>query len=232
MQRGFAELVESRLQHVAPIRSDCVLVGGSAVGLVLTDPGAAPARPTNDIDLVIAVDSRIEYEVIASRLRTAGLSEDSTSNVICRWRHTASGCIYDVMPTSASIFGFGNEWYDAAFAAARELTLLGGLVVRCATAPYLIAMKFAAFDSRGGSDHLASHDMNDIVALVDGVPTIVDDVTQAGSPVRDWLATRFLDLIDSGAHHDAILGYLMPEVAFQQRRPHIEQRMRDIAQLE
>jgi len=39
------------------------------------------------------------------------------------------------------------------------------------TGLYFLATKFAAFDGRGKGDYMASHDLEDIVAVVDGVPS-------------------------------------------------------------
>lgn len=229
MQEAFARFVDDRLQHVRPLLDQAVLVGGAAVGLLLDDPGAAPARPTNDIDLIVAVDSRMRYEPVAAQLRALDIWEDSTSGVICRWRHRPSGTIFDVMPTSRVPFGFGNVWYAPAFEASIELTLPSGLVVRCASAPYLLAMKFVAWEDRGGGDAIASHDMNDIIALVDGVSTIVEDVASADEQVRTWLATQVRALIDDGHRDDAILGYLFSDAASQARRQDIVDRLDSLA---
>ncbi|MBC7459798.1 MAG: hypothetical protein H7287_00405 [Thermoleophilia bacterium] len=231
MQEAFARFVEQRLLHVAPILSDAMLVGGAAIGIVLDDPGAATARATNDVDLVVAVDTRAGYELVADRLRALGLTEDSDSTVICRWRHTASGTIYDVMPTHDRVFGFTNEWYAPAFRAAAERPLPGGTIVRCATPPYLLAMKLLAFDARGRGDLISSPDANDIAALIDGVPTLAEDVTASDERLRVWLAKRIGRLLAAGHHADMILGYLMPDAASQGRRPLIEERLSALARI-
>lgn len=229
MQEAFARFVEQRLQHVAPILPDAVLVGGAAIGIVLDDPGAATARATNDVDLVVAVDTRAGYEIVADRLRSLGLTEDSDSTVICRWRHSSSGTVYDVMPTHDRVFGFTNEWYAPAFETAASLTLPGGTVVRCATPPYLLAMKLLAFDARGRGDLISSPDANDIVALIDGATALVADVANADERLQAWLAKRISALLTAGDHADMILGYLMPDEASQQRRSLIEDRLRLLA---
>lgn len=48
--------------------------------------------------------------------------------------------------------------------------------VRMITAPYFIACKLAAFAGRGNGDYLMSHDMEDIVAVMDGRPELVSEV--------------------------------------------------------
>lgn len=58
------------------LREEVVFVGGMIRGLLITDPGASPARPTADIDVVAAVGSQAEYYVLAEGLRALGFRED------------------------------------------------------------------------------------------------------------------------------------------------------------
>ena len=104
---------------------------------MLTDPGAAPARPTNDIDLVVAVDTRIGYELVADRLRELGLVEDSTSNIICRWCHAASGTISPDGRVTGNRTAWAERWtglratdyvWKGSSAAGFGAGLVGGLV--------------------------------------------------------------------------------------------------------
>src|SRR4030067_503869 len=85
-----------------------------------------------------------------------------------RWG--AADVIWDVMPTRPEILGFGNEWYQPALDAAVTVVLPSGKRIRMVTAPYFLVTKLAAFDSRGKGDYVASHDMEDIVAVLDGRP--------------------------------------------------------------
>ncbi len=74
------------------------------------------------------------------------------------------------MPTNPKLLGFGSEWYQDAFEAATFQTLPSGKRIHMITRPYFLACKPAAFRSRGEGDYLMSHDMEDIVALLDGRP--------------------------------------------------------------
>ncbi|MHB8744477.1 MAG: hypothetical protein ACYC9L_15330 [Sulfuricaulis sp.] len=44
------------------------------------------------------------------------------------------------------------------------------------TAPYFLVTKLAAFDNQGKGDRATSHDMEDIVAVLDGRPEIINKV--------------------------------------------------------
>jgi len=49
------------------------------------------------------------------------------------------------------------------------------------TGPYFMACKLAAFRSRGEGDYLVSHDMEDIVAVLDGRPEVVKKLVRLES---------------------------------------------------
>jgi len=59
--------------------------------------------------------------------------------------------------------------------------LLSGRIISLIAAPVFIATKLEAFHDRGGGDFLASHDLEDIVTVVDGRP----GVCTSGSLLRE-----------------------------------------------
>lgn len=207
MQENSAQLLKTLLTPLRPVLDEVVLVGGSAIPLWIDDPGAPPARATNDTDVLIAVNSRAKYYSFADRLRGMKFSEDPTSNVICRWKYTPTGAIYDVMPLDDSILGFSNEWYPQAFRGANAVVLPGGTVINVATPPFLIATKLVAFSDRGRGDYIGSHDIHDIMALLDGRNDLAEEVA-ASDGVGAWIASRFQDWISANKVDDAILNYL------------------------
>ena len=89
------ELAESALGQLV---DEVVFVGGATVGLWITDPAAPPARPTDDVDVVVEVATRSAFYDFEAKLRAAGFREDQESGVICRWRHGETGLILDAMP--------------------------------------------------------------------------------------------------------------------------------------
>jgi hypothetical protein len=102
------QLLVSAAELLGPLLDELVFVGGCATGLLITDPASAGIRPTIDVDTIVEVKSYAEYAVLSERLRNLGLAEDSTSNVICRWRK--GDLLIDVMPTEERILGFSNRW--------------------------------------------------------------------------------------------------------------------------
>jgi hypothetical protein len=55
---------------------------------------------------------------------------------------------------------------------------------------YFLAFKLEAFDGRGKGDYRASHDLEDLVAVIDGRPEVVDEVAGASEALRAFLAKR------------------------------------------
>jgi len=82
------------------------------------------------------------------------------------------------MPLDEKILGFSNRWYRAAMEAATMHHLLRDLEIRVVTAPYFLATKLEAFRGRGRGDFLASHDLEDLIFVIDGRSTIVDEYKQ------------------------------------------------------
>jgi hypothetical protein len=116
------------------LRDEVAFVGGSILGLLITDPAAAPPRITYDVDLIVEVTSTAEYHELSERLRALGFVEDSSPRApICRW--LLEKLKVDVMPTSAEVLGFSNRWSLGALTHAEPAIVRGGLSVRRITAP-------------------------------------------------------------------------------------------------
>jgi hypothetical protein len=220
-------LFESVVRLLAPVVDELVFVGGCMTGILVTDPAAEGIRPTRDVDAIVDVASYARYTVLADRLRNLGLAEDRSEGApTCRWRH--GDVIVDVMPTDERILGFSNRWYPTAIETAQSLSI-AGRTVRIVTPALFIATKLEAFHGRGGADVFLSHDLEDIVAVVDGRPTIVDDVIAAPEPVRAFIASEMRSLLDSPDFLEALPGLLRPDAASQARRRVLEDRLRALS---
>jgi predicted nucleotidyltransferase len=126
-----------------------VFLGGAATGLLLSDPGASPIRPTKDVDVIIEIGSRTEYRALEKALQLLGFKPDRSEGApLCRW--LIDGMILDVMPTDPSLLGFSNRWYPEAMREAMPCGLPGGTEIRVVSAPYFLATKLEAFLGRGG----------------------------------------------------------------------------------
>lgn len=153
---------------LGPLLDDLVFVGGCTTGLFITDPAAASIRPTVDVDVIVDVATYAGYAVLADRLRALGLGEDTSPGApMCRWRR--DGVVVDVMPVDERILGFSNRWYPTAMATAHALDIADHRV-RVVTPALSVATKLEAFRGRGRGDFVASHDLGDIVTVIEAVP--------------------------------------------------------------
>ena len=135
----------------------------------------------------------------------------------------------DVMPLDEKILGFSNRWYRSAMDAATLRTLSQGLEARVITAPFFLATKIEAFQGRGNRDFLASHDLEDLIYVVDGRSAIADEVRVETSELREYLRTQVGALLATPPFIDALPGYLLPDAANQARIGTVIQRLRTIA---
>lgn len=55
--------LETAATILGPLLDEVVFVGGATVHLWLTDPGAPPARATEDVDVICEVASRVEITI-------------------------------------------------------------------------------------------------------------------------------------------------------------------------
>lgn len=190
--------------ELQPVIHQLVLVGGCAVGLLITDVARPPVRETVDVDLVTQVSPLSSYHSFGETLRRLGFRE--SQDVICRW--TKGPLVVDVMPTR-DYLGFTNTWYELAVTTAVEALLPGGQSVRHITAPLLIATKIESFYGRGKGDFL-HHDIEDIINVVDGRPELVEEVFSAPEPVRQFIEEEIDALLAQLPFVEAVQLHLRP----------------------
>ena len=211
-----------------PMLGGLVFVGGAVTSLLVTDEGAGLPRTTLDVDAIAEIGSNAEYTAFGERLRALGFSEDTGEGApLCRWVH--SGTILDVMPLDERILGFSNRWYRVAMEAATTHQLFRDLEIRVVTAPYFLATKMEAFRGRGRGDFLASHDLEDLIFVIDGRSTIVEEVQAATPLLREHLHTEIAGLLGAPGFIDALPGYLLPDAASQARIGTVLRRLKAVA---
>lgn len=82
-------------------------------GLLVTDPLAVSVRAAPDVNAVVNA-SRATFHRIEDAEAPRGFARDTSSDVICRWVHKASGMLFDLMPVQQEVLGFTNRWYPYA----------------------------------------------------------------------------------------------------------------------
>jgi predicted nucleotidyltransferase len=222
-------MVELIAQALGPLREQLVFVGGCAAGLLLTDPAAGLARVTYDVDLLAEVTVLPGYHRLESEFSRLGFKRDMTKDApICRWRF--GEVEVDLMPTEDSVLGFANRWYPLVARTCRERVLPSGMTIRLISAPAFVATKFEAFSDRGQNDFLASHDLEDIINVLDGRPELVEEVGHAPDDLRGYLADRCHALLAQSAFHDALPGLIFPDESHATRMTILIERLRRIAE--
>jgi hypothetical protein len=221
------ELLRRIAEHLGPLVEQVVFVGGTTTALLLTDPAAAQVRLTDDVDVLAGTRSLADYYAFAAELRKRGFKEDE-GGPVCRW--VIDNLTLDVMPPDPRLLGFSNRWYEEALSKFTVESVAPGVNVRVITAPYFLATKLEAFHGRGKGDTLASHDLEDIITVVDGRPEIVDEVRADTSPdVRQYLLAEVTALLESDQFDRAVSGHLPPDASNQERTEKVLERLRAIA---
>lgn len=208
------ELLELAAEALGELVGRVMFVGGAVVPLWVSDPGAPPARPTKDVDAVIEILTRSEMASFESELRSRGFADDG--EVICRWHHE-NGLILDVMPTRPELLGFENEWQGRAMAHALDHELPSGAVIKIIPPVHLLATKVEAFLGRGSEDPIASRDLSDIVAMLDGREELIAEVRSEPAELRDYLAKAFAAMRDLPGFEEALAGQALPDRISQER---------------
>ena len=197
------DLLENTIVQLGELAEQMVFVGGCATGLLMTDPAAPPIRVTKDVDAIVQVVSKAEYYQLSDKLRAKGFKEDTSDDApMCRW--VAKNIILDVMPTEENILGFGNQWYKEAALNACEIILPSGKAIHMVSSPYFLITKLQAFAGRGKGDYMMSHDIEDIIAVLDGRPEIINDILQSKPKLVKELSERFQKLIQEPRFVEAV----------------------------
>ena len=224
------ELLIVAAKLLRPVLDELVFVGGCATGLLVSDEAAAEVRPTFDVDAIAEITSYVEYTTFGERLHKLGFTEDASEGApICRWQH---GQIkLDLMPLDEKILGFSNRWYKAAMDTANEFEIERDIRIRVVTAPYFCATKLEAFKGRGKGDYLASHDLEDLITVVDGRPELLDELRSAPEDVRSYIADAVGQMLKARQFIDALAGYLLPDSASQARINQLLAKLTQISEL-
>lgn len=211
------------------LQVEYAFVGGAIVGFLLDNPSLVRLRPTGDVDAIANVVTWLEYADLEKRLRKLGFKNDASEGAsLCRWIY--EGNKVDVMPVKDHTGTMNDEWFEYAIKTSGAKTL-GDVTVRTISATCFVATKLAAFRDRGNDDYLGSHDLEDIITVVDGRNLLPSELEKEQPALREFVAKWFHDLLGRQAFIEALPGHLESDEASQQRLPHLLQRLKDIAAL-
>jgi hypothetical protein len=89
-----------------------------------------------------------------------------------------------------------------------------------------------AFKDRGKNDFLLSHDLEDIISVIDGRPGIVDDVVGVSDELKKYLSAQFSSLMRDDLFLQALPGHLNYSNEFDERKKIVQSRINEIIDLE
>jgi hypothetical protein len=223
---GALRAVADRLDQ---LRLNYAFVGGSIVSFLMDDPELSPARPTDDVDVILGVVTSERYSDVEARLRQLGFEHDTREHApLCRWM--LGDLTVDIMPTEGSGLGLNTAWFSEALATATEHEIAHTRLWLISPIAFL-ATKYVAFSDRGDGDFHASHDLEDFTTVIDGRENIVAEVEAAPAALRGYVVTAVRTLAEDPAFQEALPGHLPGDSASQGRLSGLRNKLRAIAAL-
>lgn len=208
---------------------DYAFLGGSIVNLLLDNPGLSPARPTDDVDVILEAVTAQRYSDVEAKLRGLGFDHDMREKAPkCRW--VLGNLTVDIMPTEGAFLGLNTAWFKEALTTAAEREF-GHTRLKLISPVAFLATKHVAFADRGGGDYYASHDLEDFITVIDGRENIVAEVNAAAEALRRYVIESIRGLVSIAAFDEALAGHLPPDRASQQRLPNLRRKFREISAL-
>ena len=206
--------LDARLQGVP---FDFAFLGGSVLSLLVTDPSVSAIRVTKDIDVIVDVKTRKAFHVEERVLERLGFKHDTSEDApVCRW--VVDGVKVDVLPVREEVLGWKSKWFEEALGASCRVSV-GDREVKVISAPYFVALKLEAFESRGGGDFLTSTDFEDVICLLNGREGIVDEIKREAA-LCQVVSEKFAEYLKSPELEDAVEGF-----AFTETNPEVRKRV-------
>ncbi len=214
-----AEVAEALLD----IKEQMVFVGGAVVSLYTDDPAADEIRPTQDIDMTLHIVNIGHWVKVQEQLAALGFHPDPFGHAICSYKY--KDIPVDIMATEDGPLGPANRWYKIGFknlwtakAKDKEIKIL--------SAPCYLATKFEAFNDRG-SDFRTSHDIEDIIYVLDNRIGIVEEIQKDDYRIATFIKDQFQKIISKGMMQEVLIAHIHP-LMLEERLPIVEEKINQI----
>lgn len=188
------------------LKDHMVFVGGSVISLYTDDPAADEIRPTGDIDMTIKIMGYRNWVVFNERLAQLDIYPDPYGHSICSYKY--HDILIDIMPSEDGPLGPANKWYKAGFKDLQVVHALGE-EIQILPAPCFLASKFEAFKDRG-TDYRTSHDIEDVIYVIDNRMNIVSEIENSGTEIIDFLQVEINKIIKSGMYEEILSSHIHP----------------------
>ena len=215
------------VRRLEPLETRMVFLGGAIVTFLVDYPDLIDVRQTMDIDLAVEVVTRLDYSKIEEKLIALHINPDTSEGAPkCRW--IIDGFKVDVMPGQDPTGEWRVRWFDVALETA-ETRIVDDTPCPIASAPSFIATKMEAFADRGNGNFLASHDIEDIVTVIDGRASLDAEIRASSNSLCTYITDTMAAYIRNVAFLESLAGYLPPDGASQQRLPGLIEKVKAIA---
>lgn len=211
------------------LRDRVVFVGGAIAPLLQEKPPFPRARPTSDVDALLATASYADANQAQQLLTSLGFRRDlADPQHAHRWL-SPDGIPFDLVPVGEHLGASESMWDAVTIATAVEVEIEAGLSLRYASGPAFLALKWSAYHDRGRDDPLASRDLEDILALLASRPGIVAEVTGAPEDLRSYVAEQARALLAEPRAEDLLAAHLNNAVDLAHTVEAVRNRLRRLA---
>lgn len=204
-----------------------VFVGGIVPAVYPLEEGV-DVRATQDVDCVVDLRSTAEYYAYVEALRSRGFRTCTDEGApLCRLVYDEIRV--DFVATHDTGVGPTNPWYAEAVARASMYSVAPGVEVRVIRPIYFVATKLEAFRGRGRGDYEASHDLEDLLAVLAGLPALREAIGASDSGVGREVRAELVALCGDERFIDGVPGHFEGDAAGQRRADAILRWLRSLA---
>ncbi|HZH86375.1 MAG TPA: hypothetical protein VFD77_03595 [Brumimicrobium sp.] len=205
------------------IKQDMVFVGGAVVSLYTDDPAADEIRPTQDIDMTLNIINLSHWEKVQTQLSALGFYPDPFGHAICSYKY--KDIPVDIMATEDGPLGPTNRWYKIGFENLWS-TKAKDQDIKILSAPCYLATKFEAFNDRG-SDYRISHDIEDIIYVLDNRIGIVEEIENDDTRIANFIKEQLQNIVNKGLLQEVLMAHIHP-LMLDERLPIVEEKITQI----
>lgn len=135
------------------------------------------------------------------------------------------------MPTQDDRIGLNTKWFREALDTSIHVEY-SHTRLPIVSPIGLLATKYLTFTERGEGDFYGSHDLEDLITVIDGRQDIIKEVDAARIGLRNYVIQGISNLLAEEEFVEALAGFLPPDSASQKRIPLLMSKLQKIAELE
>jgi predicted nucleotidyltransferase len=202
------EAIELVAIGLKDLKDNMVFVGGAIVSLYADYPTGEEIRVTSDIDMTTEIAHFQEWAVLNEQLIARKFNPDPQGHAMIRY--TYKDIPVDIIPDGAVIaVGETNRWYAFGYDDVRTVKV-NSQEIQIFGPAIFIATKFEAFKNRG-RDYRTSHDIEDIIFVLQNNEGIVEDIANTHGEVITFLKEQLHLLITTPSSDEMLAAHIHPE---------------------